>query len=381
MNAPSDPKLRRFALQLCAAVALLILYGSWFPFRWIRPDPEDVMWALTDTTLWTGRADLLGNVALFMPWGVAAALAARAQGRSATAWSLGGGLALAALAQAGQFFEAHRDPRWADMVWNGVGAALGLGLAPLLPRLRGRAGQVLLAGSALVAWLPLWPTLDPHRLQAHWRVLGQLGPWQGPEAAMMAGLTLIAGAAAAARWRRAPRRAVVLAGAALLAGQLLVPGTRLSGGGALGLALGAVAALALHRSPRGVAGMLTALQVVGGLAPFDVGGPVQAVHWLPFEASLRGGMLGNAQALARDLWLWGGALWFARCGGWPLGPTTGAMALLALAVEAVQTAMPSRTADVTPALIVLAAGAGLARWRTMTALVELVARAAPPQGR
>ncbi len=82
----SDPAFRRLAARLCAAVALLILYGSWFPFEWIRPDREDLAWALADTTLWTGRADLLGNVALFLPWGLVAALAARAHGRNALGW-------------------------------------------------------------------------------------------------------------------------------------------------------------------------------------------------------------------------------------------------------------------------------------------------------
>jgi VanZ family protein len=366
-------------------VAALILYGSWFPFQWIRPHPADVAWALTNFDPWTGLGDLAGNVALFLPWGLVAALAAQQRGHPPAAWALGGGLLLALAGQAGQFFEAYRDPRWADVLWNLVGAAGGLAAAAGGRRLAGQArapAWALLAGSALTAWLPLWPSLDPARLQRHWARLGELGTWQGPEAAMMAGLTLLAGCAAAGllgagavpcpsgtralsgsaapTGQRAPASIIVAAGLLVLLGQALFPGARFSAGGVLGALLGIVLALLLHTRPRRVAAALVVLQVLGGLAPFDLQPqPVQAMHLLPFEAMLGGSMLGNAQALARDAWLWGCALWFAGRGGWPAGRSTAACAALALAVEVVQCWMPSRTADVTPALIVLGLGWGL----------------------
>ncbi|WP_158288822.1 VanZ family protein [Rubrivivax albus] len=357
-------------------VAALILYGSWFPFHWIHPHPDEALWALTNLDLWTSREDLLGNVVLFLPWGLAAAMAATARRGRPWAWVLLGGAGLALLAQAGQFFEAHRDPRWADVVWNLVGAGLGWAASGIVPRRAGQAGTAawaLLAGSAGAAWLPWWPSLDPARLQWHWARLTELGAWQGPEAAMMAGLTLVAGCGAA--WLlggpttshgpgRTPVSAIVAAGLVVVLGQALVPGSRFSAGGVLGGLLGIGLALGLWRHPRATAVALGTLQVLGGLAPFDLQPqPVQALHWLPFEALLGGSMLGNAQALARDAWLWGCALWFARQGGWPLAPATAVCAALALAVEAVQCWMPSRTADVTPALIVLGLGWGLAAWR------------------
>ena len=357
-------------------VAALILYGSWFPFHWIHPHPDEVWWALTNLDLFTGRGDLLGNVVLFLPWGLAMAKAATGRGGRPWAWALVGGAGLALLAQAGQFFEAHRDPRWADVVWNLVGAWLGWAASGAVSRLARRADAAawaLLAGSALAAWLPWWPSLDPARLQRHWARLAEFGIWQGPEAAMMAGLTLVAGCGAAWLLGRptaahgpapTPVSAIIAAGVVVVLGQALVPGSRFSAGGVLGGLLGTALALGLWRHPRATALALVALQVLGGLAPFDIQPqPVQALHWLPFEALLGGSMLGNAQALARDAWLWGCALWFARRGGWPLAPATAVCAALALGVEAVQCWMPSRTADVTPALIVLGLGWGLAAWR------------------
>lgn len=343
------------------AVAALILYGSWFPFSPIWPDADDVRSALTDVSLRTSRADLLGNIALFGPWGLVAAWAARVRGRSSTAWSLVSALLLAVLAQAGQLFEAHRDPRWADVAWNLVGAGVGAAVFMARRQLPRQPSTWLVAGSALTAWLPLWPSLDPARWADQWSRLGDLGLWQGPEAAMMAGLALVAGTALTANRRWHPALGASLAAAGLLVGLLLVPGSRLSGGSALGLGLGAALALACAGRPRAVALSLGGLQLAGGLAPFDVGHASQPFHWLPFEALLRGSMLGNAQAMARDVWLWGCTLWCAAAGGWPVRRATVACAGIALAIEGIQVTMPSRAADLTPALLVLLLGGLLTR--------------------
>jgi hypothetical protein len=114
--------------------------------------------------------------------------------------------------------------------------------------------------------------------------------------------------------------------------------------------------MALHRRPRAIAVALLVLQLLGGLAPFDFGVTRQVFHWLPFEALLGGTMLGNAQVLARDAWLWGAALCFAWRGGESLPAWTLACAAAAAAVEGVQCWMPSRAADITPPLIVLGLG-------------------------
>jgi VanZ family protein len=386
------PAQRRFTRQLCLLLALLILYGSWFPFHWIRPHPDDVMWALTDTTVFTGRADLLGNVALFLPWGAAAAGFARVRGRAPWRHACASGLLLALLAQAGQFFELYRDPRWADVLWNSVGAALGaLPLAwgrgwpaaraargtPATQRSHGPPTLFLIAGSLLVAWLPLWPTLDAQRLLLHWWPLGSVQAWQGADAAMLAGLALVGGSAAAWRWPRRPAAAAVFVAGAMLGGQLLVPGSRLSAGGAIGLACGAALAIALQARPRAAALAMLALLVAGGLAPFRFQPYPQPLHAWPFEAMVAGPMLTSAQALARDVWLWGWALWMGTRSGWSLWSSTGsgwplrgltpALALLALGLELAQCWIPSRTPDLSSALLVLITGWVLAGVRDLQA--------------
>lgn len=146
--------------------------------------------------------------------------------------------------------------------------------------------------------------------------------------------------------------------------QALIPGARLSIGGMLAGLGGIGLALSLKNRLGGVTVALVVLQLAGGLAPFDLAPrPVQGLHWLPFDAMLSGPMLGNAQALARDAWLWGCALWFAAQAGWRLETSTAAFTGLALALEILQCWMPSQTPDLTPPLIVLGLGLGLSAFQ------------------
>jgi VanZ family protein len=380
-HVTSPTELRQVPVRLSAAVAALILYGSLFPFEFEPLDFELVAWVLTDWRLWTSRADVVGNIALFVPWGVAASLAARACGRRPHLWAWGGGLALAVLAQALQLFEVHRDPSLSDIVWNLAGTALGTLLVTALRRTGVPAHFGLLIGSVLVAWLPLWPTLDPAAVQAQWHALRWRGGWQLPDGAMMAGLAIAASHAAGRLRPREPQLAAAAACVLLLAGQLLIPGSRLSLPGAAGIATGFALWSVLHATRRdgwlALAAAIAGTQTLGTLAPFDFWHEAQPFYWLPFETMLQGSMRGNAQALARDAWLWGVVLLFADRGGLTARRVGPALAAWVLLLEGVQCYLPSRTADLTPALVVLGVGWLVGR-RGM--LLELMRLPATPLG-
>jgi hypothetical protein len=297
--------LSQLANRLCAAVALLILYGSLLSIEFEWPERDHVLWVLTDRQLWTNRADVVGNIALFVPWGAAAALGARACGRRALPRSSSSGMALPALAQALHLFEAHRDPRIQDIAWNTAGTHVDLGLLIL---------------AALVAWLPLWPVVEAAAVRVQWQSLRWRGWWQLLAGEMMAGLAIVASHAAGRIWPRHPHRAAALVGL-LLGGQLLVPGSRLRLPGMAGIAfsftLWAILRQARCETWLALALAVTGTQTLGALAPFDFLSAVRPLHRLPFEAMLRGLMLGNVQALARNACLWGVVLLFAARAGLP----------------------------------------------------------------
>src|SRR5262245_40258713 len=74
--------MRRTAL---AVLALLITYGSLYPFHFAMPVSHGAAWEklLFDWTPFTSRGDALGNFALFLPFGFAGVFAAPGRARAA----------------------------------------------------------------------------------------------------------------------------------------------------------------------------------------------------------------------------------------------------------------------------------------------------------
>lgn len=377
------------------ATALLILYGSLYPFDFVLPAPEQLSWFLAGGPWWTGRADVLGNVALFVPWGLCAWLASAAGLRRTLALSAATGAILALLAQLLQLFVPERDPRLSDVVWNLVGLAIGLALARALHPAVGQAPTqrqpapdlIWLFGCWLVAWLPWVPTLDLGLLWAHLKRLAHPTWFSTPNLGTMAALALIAAYLAGRLRPQRPIRTAAAALALLAGGQFLIPGALLNVHGLFGVALGGALWWAWHRRPAADTGTLAALvllmQTFSALAPLDFSLPPQAMQWLPFEAMLQGSMLSNAQALAREGWVWGAVLLLAQRAGGSVRGLSVALALWVLCLEGLQCLLPSRTPDVSPALIVLLLGQLLARhpaWAAPTPVQTRLAPAPPTRG-
>jgi VanZ family protein len=361
------------------AVALLVLYGSVYPFQFELPTHSTLHRLFDAPNLWTGGADALGNIALFMPWGIGGIFAWRVTRWRAVVMVAFGGLLLATTCQLMQLFVPVRDPNLSDVFWNMVGVGLGIGLALVLQR--GRSASVgalgisldalLLSGCLLVAWLPLVPTLDLGLLSDHLKALLSPTPVSLPNAGTMAALTLcsahLAGRLGAGQRGSKGRAllAVVLVLSAIVSGQAVIPGARLDVPGLLGVVLGGVLWWAWQSSRRPdtavLAALVVGLQTLSALAPFNFSPHGKAFGWLPFKAMLEGSMLANAQTLSTEAWLWGAALLLAQRAGARVGGLSIALALWVLALEALQCFLPSRTPDLTLALVILGLGWALNR--------------------
>src|SRR5688500_17525507 len=120
----------RMRIRILAAIAALITYGSLYPFNFAWPVSHSAAWEklLFDWTPFTSRGDALGNFALFLPFGFAGVFAAPAHGRSAPRVStiVLASLALATVLQVAQIYFPPRSPALADVVWNMLGAGLGI---------------------------------------------------------------------------------------------------------------------------------------------------------------------------------------------------------------------------------------------------------------
>jgi hypothetical protein len=124
----------------------------------------------------------------------------------------------------------------------------------------------------------------------------------------------------------------------------------------LGVIGGLLAAEAAWRVGESRAGRLLFWAValwfaMDALRPFELAAQPHQMHWQPFKAMLHGSMLSNLLSLCWNLFWIGAAVSLAAVSERPLTPVTLAIAAGVAALELVQTHLPGRVADITPALL------------------------------
>jgi VanZ family protein len=365
---PSAARLLRGAFTV---VAILIVYGSLFPFRFA--EPANMAALLSHWRDSTSTGDILGNILLFLPYGFLGPFALEGAARKTMTATAVSGLLLAVLCQVAQLFLPTRDPSGVDVVWNAAGLFIGMGAAALpgmAQRVPHYAARPVLSLPLLLLGLwgasqlvPFVPSLD---LAAFRQSLKPLLTGARFEAANVPFLTfcwLAAACAAAEALRRQWRDIYLPLGiAAVLCLKVLIVDQIVTWTDALA----AIAAVSLwlplapwwRRRPAVLASLLLAAYALSGLAPFDFG-RAKPFLFLPFGGFLMGSMLGNAQSFCLKLFTLGVLFWLFGKGGKAraaLWPVTGVIAL----VELAQVWLPGRTAEITDILLSLAIGFGMA---------------------
>ncbi len=348
-------------------VAILISYGSLYPFRlaW-PPSVEHALEELfAQPQWWTSLSDVAGNVLLFVPLG--AAIVVAIVGRPhAGAWRLfwiALSLLLALLLQVAQVFVPSRAAALADVLWNGVGLAIGLLLGnaarALIQRLAVGGDRLAIASMlALAFWggwrlWPFVPTIDFQHFKDSLKPLLLHPSFNGWSFASM-GVSVAMLSALVVSLRHPRAFLVLIATAAVAARPFLVQQTitlSVVAGIAVGLALGLGA---LRMGMQRALPLLVLLAIVwftaDSLRPFDFAAEPESLNWLPFAAMLDGSMDNNLAALCGLAFVTGtlaimGRRMHVRSGGWMIA----VVAWLVL-LEIAQMWLPARTADLTVAL-------------------------------
>ena len=354
------------------ALACLVAYGSLYPFQFqATGSPGDLLAEFFSRWRSDGRlTDLLGNIALFFPLGVASAYRWRRFGmvpriaRSLVLWA-----AFAILLQLAQLWLPGRIAALSDVFWNVVGVALGMGAARLLGNVRFGMGAQPVPMALLAAWLlsqaaPLVPALGWQEFKDSLKPL-LLAPHFEPGVFAMQ----FAMALAVAKLmqvlpgfgRSAAAFALVLLGALVL--QLAVTQRVVE----LNTVLAFLGAWIAWRGLMLRSGSQTTLLVIGLLAaftlrqllPFEITGQIRDFHWVPFAASLNGNLLDAVINFSALLFLFGSVLWLLHGNGGRLWPAAVALAVWVFLLELSQTVLSHHTPDITPAVLVLIAAAAL----------------------
>jgi len=124
--------------------------------------------------------------------------------------------------------------------------------------------------------------------------------------------------------------------------------------------LGAVAGIALCKlRPINPAWAFLALLVIRGLAPFHFTAASQPFGWIPFGALLETEWQYGIRILLEKLFYYGTAIWLLRRAEVRWTFVIAMVCMVLGAIEAIQTHIPGRTAEITDPVLALMAGVGL----------------------
>jgi VanZ family protein len=370
------PRDRQIAAALLAVIALLIAFGSLYPFSFTLDSAEALGRSGALPRAGTTRSDVAANVLLYVPLGACLAwlLAPRVGGALAALAATLIGAAMSFAIETAQLYETRRVSSLADFACNTAGAFAGACLALAIARTRRNlqasrfAGLVRhpVAAALLFAWIgyrlaPFAPAFDPAEWASAFSTLSAGG-----------GFAVTAFLAHALAWlallvacgRLAPGRAASLAAGAMalvLAGRILFAGLSLEREELAGMAV----ALALARPladlpPSRATGLLAAglflLTAWIGLSPFDFQLAPDRFALLPFGESLTQYRAANLADMFLRCFTNGMLVWLVARSGRSVFAATSLVAGAVFALEVLQTWLPGQTAEITDPLLAVCAG-------------------------
>ena len=360
-------RAQRATRWLALLCTVLVTHGSLYPWRFAWPQSVQAAWdeMMNQPSWYTGFGDVISNIVLFVPMGVFGM--AWVRGWRAPPWLRAASvvsfnITLAFALQVAQLFVPARDAAWSDVVWNAIGLAIGMVIAmpvlrlPLggLRALHWRLPIAFVLLWLLLQWWPFVPRLDWQHVKDALKPLLLYPRWRTTTAIDAAvSLTLLA-----MLIRPLRRRTLLLCALPVLAalGTLLLEHQFLTVSRTVGWFVGVMLGLLSWRlAERSAAwtGVLLAVVwfTVDELRPFQWADAWSNFYWVPFAALLQGSLRANTLALTWQLFWLGAAMVLAHRVGARAAPMAVALGLWALLLEGVQTLLPERVADVTPALL------------------------------
>jgi len=363
-------------LKILIGISLLIIYGSFYPFDFDFGTVSAIKLskALSFNPFATSRGDILGNVALFIPFGLAGIFSIDRPNRITLKliMLIVGGLFLAAAVQVGQLFTPGRVPTTIDVFWNAVGMAIG-GVTAALPQVRNLvSARVHSEGTNVpfflsVIWIayrlmPFVPTIGfqeikdsvkplifDHQLSFYW-LYQHIVTW-------LVFFHFLSVSPSTRRYISYLPGLVLL----VLGAQLFIVSNTVTLKEVLGSGLGLVVWFTVRRMLR--PGMLACLLLLAiypePFYPFEILSHPRSFNWIPFTGFLTGAMETNALSLLKKLYLYGSLIWLlCEVGFGRLGAMFSVAGALALS-EALQIFVASSTPESTDPIMAIIIGMGL----------------------
>ena len=360
-------------------VTVIITYGSLFPFDF---QTNDLNWATFDLFIrsWQARSswgDLLGNIILFVPFGIAGMLSTRTLRFVSlnVLLVLVSGLILAVGLQFAQLYLPGRIAALKDAIWNTLGLTLGMFFAlvannyilrlhikrpaiPLIP-------LVLLGTWCTYRLIPFVPTIDFQEIKDSLKPL-----LLHPE------ISLLAVCINAVSWMLAGYFLKYLPGPGgtlgklglLMAGifglEVLIVANDVTASNIVGALIALMFSAMFLDRIKGIATMLAILLAISivlqGLAPFDPRPVIATFNWLPFHGFLGGSMYHNTLALLQKTFLYSSLIFLLRELGLSWLKAALLTGCLLFLIEAAQIYFRGHTPEITDPLLVILFALGMA---------------------
>ena len=370
----------RTARWLLAAVVVLILYGSLFPFVF-EERTHLSLFALVASLQFerTSRGDIVANLLLYMPLGlcVVASLPHRWPAFARFVLAVAAGAALSLTVELLQTMELARVASLTDLALNTAGTALGavgalvylaVGTQLKLPGLVESRPAPVPLGFVLL-WLsyrlaPFVPTLDWQKIKDSLKPVLLAPAFDGFEALRFLVGWLVVAQAVRRIWR--PEYALlvlVLLACGTQFGRILVVGKAVNLAEIVALALMFALLPLMQRLTTArrlllLIVALTAIILVQGFEPWRIDATAHAFSWVPFKNSLSDSLEINVTTLLEKCFWYGSLVWLLARRSGALSASALAVAVLVAAIEWLQRWIPGRSAEITDPLLVLGA-AGL----------------------
>ncbi|HET7086115.1 MAG TPA: VanZ family protein [Rhizomicrobium sp.] len=364
-------------LALVAAVALVILYGSLYPFAF-----QDTGTFAADLAhllgTWRqgpqGRGDFLANLVLYAPLGLTMMLTLerlRPKGLAVILAVLAGAI-LSLTVELAQFYDTSRVSALSDVYLNVAGTLGGAALAWVggwgLEKASWPHGSApSFARLLLLAWVgwrlyPYVPVIDLHKYWHALRPLLSAVPL-APENIFRYG-TLWLSVAFLLRTGFRPARPgwwLFWTIAAFFVAKILIVGQSMSREEILGAPAAMILdALFFRRSksagPAVLAALLLAVVLWARLSPWHFTASLKHFQWVPFFGFLHGSLQVNLISFCEKFYSYGVVILLLTAAGMRLPAATALECTLLLVTSVLQTFMVARSAEVTDAVLALACG-------------------------
>ena len=360
---------------LAAAVTVLVAYGSLYPFAFRQAGPigADIAHFLASARLPPqGRGDVVANLLLYIPLGLAVTLAfAEAMPRVlAAVLTIVCGTIMSLSIELAQFYDPGRVSAFSDFYLNVAGLLVGtiialVAAARLVQASWPGGGGAAFARLLLLTWLgwrlyPYAPTLEIHH---YWRSLEPVLLTPNVEPLILFRYTAL-WLSVAFLFRIGIGRSAGLFPLAVLCffgakasiiGQFVVFSELLGAALALALAwllLGRFKAVGL---PLAAATML-AVVTLSRVLPWQFAATQKSFQWIPFFSFLHGSQAIDAIAFAEKFFLYGVTIFLLTAMGLRLRLAVALECVLLAATSYLQTFMVGRSAEISDAILALIAG-------------------------